>query len=322
MGRAMADHFSMLRWLPALALGATLGGCAGPAVKRQEPITPAPPQPVPVVRDAPARPAAPPKVTEGPGKLPDNVLSGVKPDVKPATHAEPPPGADRLVPSPKSGPLRTLHRQAEQRYASLDGYLVRLRRRELVDGRSLPEEIILLKVRREPWAIYMKWLGQESKGRELTWARGRGGDQVHILAAPGGKRSAAPADSAAALGRRHPVTEVGVSAHIERFGRVLDAVERGDGRLGTLRPLGPIRRREFGQPVEAVMQTIPPGAERALPSGGQRFWFFDPQVRLPVLIVTQDPDNNDVEYYCYDQFHFPAAAYRDDEFDPDRLWSR
>lgn len=302
----MADHFSMLRWLPALALGATLGGCAGPAGRHQEPIRPAPPQPI--------------KVTEGPGKLPDNVLSGAKPDVKPATHAEPPPAADRLVPSPKAGALRTLHRQAEQRHTSLDGYLVRLRRREFVDGRNLPEEIILLKVRREPWAVYMKWLGQESKGRELAYTRGT--DQVHILAAPGGKRSAAPADSAAALGRRHPITEVGVGAHIERFGRVLDAIERGDGRLGTLRHLGPIRRREFAQPVEAVLQTVPPGAERTLPSGGQRFWFFDPQVRLPVLIVTQDPDNNDVEYYCYDQFHFPAAAYRDDDFDPDRLWSR
>jgi hypothetical protein len=44
-------------------------------------------------------------------------------------------------------------------------------------------------------------------------------------------------------------------------------------------------------------------------------------VHFPVLVVTQDDEGNEVEYYGYDNFLFPARQ-RDDDFDPDKLWAR
>jgi hypothetical protein len=229
-------------------------------------------------------------------------------------------------------PLRELYRLAVRRYATVDGYVVRLRRREVVAGKRVPEEILLLRFRKEPWSVYLRWIGAEAKNREVVYVKDRFGNQIHTLTAPsdaslGSLGSARhiqiPPDHPTALSLgRCPITEVGVGALIDRYGRVLEAVERGDHRLGTLRYLGQIKRPEFDTPVEAVMHLIPPGAEPALPRGGQRFWFFDAtNLRFPVLTVTQDESGAEVEYYCYDNFLFPARL-RDDDFDPDRLWRR
>jgi hypothetical protein len=170
------------------------------------------------------------------------------------------PGPARILPVAQSAersaaqpgtPLRNLHRAAEQKYASVDGYIVRFRRREQVAGKNRPEERILLKFRKEPWSVYLRWLGPAGKGREAVYVKGRYGSQIHSLTGPGdhplspagGTRVQVAPDSPMVLARcRHPIWETGVGALIDRFGQVLDALERGDAHLGTMRSLGPIRR--------------------------------------------------------------------------------
>jgi hypothetical protein len=229
-------------------------------------------------------------------------------------------------------PLRELYRLAASRYASVDGYVVRLRRREVVGGKHGPEEIILVRFRKEPWSVYLRWIGTEAKNREVVYVKDRHGNQIHTLTSPSdtplgslgaGKHVQMPPDHPMVLARsRYPITETGVGALLDRYARVLEAIERGDTRRGTLKYLGQVKRPEFDTPVEAVMHLIPPGAEPTLPHGGQRFWFFDAtNLHFPVLTVTQDDRGAEVEYYCYDNFLFPARL-RDDDFDPDRLWKR
>ena len=46
--------------------------------------------------------------------------------------------------------------------------------------------------------------------------------------------------------------------------------------------------------VEGVLQTIPPKSDPHLPRGGQRLWFFDPALSLPMLIITQDETGREV----------------------------
>jgi hypothetical protein len=226
-----------------------------------------------------------------------------------------------------AGRLRILYLQAASRYAGIDSYIVRLRRREQIGGVDKPEELLLVKFRQRPWSVYFKWLGPEGKGREVVYVNGTYEDKIHTLLAagdmpftPAGRQIALAPDSALVRSSsRHSIHEAGVGVLIDHFGQILQATERGDMRQGSLRYVGIMKRPDLEAPVEAVEQTIPPHAEPQLPHGGRRLWGFDPVGKLTVLIITQNEVGHEVEYYCYDRFQFPVRL-DDDDFNPDKLW--
>jgi hypothetical protein len=226
-------------------------------------------------------------------------------------------------------PLHRLAQQATAAYASLDGYSARLRQREQVNGKDRPEEVMLVKFRKEPWSIYFKWVGPEGQGREVVYVKGPGDGKIHSrLAAgdmplfPAGSTFAVAPDSLLARGRsRHTITDAGLGRLLDWFGPLLEAAERGDRGPGSVTYLGPQTRPEFAAPLETVEQVVPPGRESPLPRGGRRLWFFAPDSHLPVLISTRDDTGHEVEYYCYDQLQYPVH-FSDDDFNPDRLWAK
>ncbi|MCI0682302.1 MAG: DUF1571 domain-containing protein [Gemmataceae bacterium] len=250
----------------------------------------------------------------------------------------PPPVADTTIvlppltpsePAASDNPLRALHARAALKWSQLDAYGCRIRRREAIAGQPRPEEIIAAKFRKEPFSVFFEWLGPEAKGREVVYVQGQHGNLIHTLTAPGdiflmpgGTRFKIAPDNLLVKNKsRYPITEAGVGALIDRFGELAQALERGDPRAGSAKYLGQLKRKEFETKVEVVVHAIAPGWEPLLPSGGQRLWCFDPEHGLPVLIVTHDNLEREVEYYCHDRFEFPGR-YRDDEFDPDKLWSK
>jgi hypothetical protein len=223
-------------------------------------------------------------------------------------------------------PLRTIHRLAVKRLANTPAFLARLRRREIVDGQQLPEELILFKYRNDPPSIYMRWLSEYAKNRELVYVLGQYNNLVSILPglndplalASNARRPLARPDSAEVLGKaRYAISETGIAAMIQRFGRLIDAVDCHDPTVGSLQYLGVVLRPEFDAPVEGVLQQIPPGAEK-MEQGGQRLWCFDTTLRFPVLVSTKDASDNEVEYYCLDSFLFPGPL-SNDEFNPAHL---
>ena len=44
--------------------------------------------------------------------------------------------------------------------------------------------------------------------------------------------------------------------------------------------------------------------------------FFDTALRLPVMVITVDDRGQEVEYYSYDRFLFPAR-FEEGEFSPE-----
>ncbi len=233
-----------------------------------------------------------------------------------------------VEPAPGEAPtVRELYQTARQRYAPIDSYVARLTRREVVKGKQEPEELILLKFRERPWSAYMKWLGEEGRGREATYVKGRYGDKIHVLVAagdvpfiPAGRKLALSPDGALVRSASpHPVTEVGVGASIETIGAVLAAQERGDRRRGTLRVVGPEKRPELDEPVYGVEHRLPAGIDPALPRGGRRTYYFDPVTKLPTLVVGHDDTGREVEHYRYDRLQYPVHL-DDEDFDPDVLW--
>ena len=210
----------------------------------------------------------------------------------------------------------------------MDSYLFRMKRREVVNGVKQPEEIMLVKVRRQPYSVYLKWLGPNSKGREVVYVQGKFDNKMQVLTAdgdipflPGGSRMSFGLDSALVKGKsRYPITSTGLGSLIERYGNMVTGIEEGSAREGTAKYLGKVKRPEFETPVEAVLQTLPANADTGLPKGGERWWYFDATSGLPVLIVANDP-NGEVEYYCHDHLQWPVQL-DDDDFNPDRLWKK
>lgn len=234
--------------------------------------------------------------------------------------AEPPPPIG-------ARPLTTLHQRAVQACATMDSYIYRLKRREVVAGKKQPEELMRVSVRQKPYSVHLKWLGTEGKGREAIYVKGKYNDQMQVLLAPGdpfaflAARVSLPLDDPMIRAKsRYPISETGFGPLIQRFGALAAAVEKNDTRGGTAKYVGRIERPEFATPLDAVCQTLPEGSDPLLPKGGERWWFFDPHHGLPVLLVGKD-SSGEVEYYCHDHIIAPACL-DDDDFNPDKLWRK
>ena len=299
----------------------------GPAVAAATPPPARPLESPPALASTPPTPPPTPNPVPPPAQVASLVTPGSQPAgppaIQPAQFTTPPPAAGSV------SPLHRLAQQATAAYASIDAYGARLRQREQVNGKDRPEELMLVKFRKQPWSVYFKWIGTEGQGREVVYVQGRSDGKIHtrlaagdVLLMPAGARFDVAPDSLLARGRsRHPITEAGIGTLVERFGRLADAAEKGAGPSGGLTYLGTQTRPEFAPPVEVVEQVIAPGAEPALPRGGHRRWFFAPDSHLPVLTIACDDTGHEVEYYCYDQFQYPAR-FTDDDFNPDRLWAK
>jgi hypothetical protein len=334
-----------------LVLCVMLGGCVGfgdvplgaPADSRG--FTPRP-RPTPVVPDLriPADATAKADIPVVPLPIPPQARTPVQPtaEQKPDPPRPPAPGpalpmppATDQAPAPPTPPVvgmdnvRRVFKLAADRCDGMDSYIARLTRREQVRGENKPEEVMLFKFRKEPWSVYFKWLGPTGRGREALFVSGQYDNKIQTLLAagdmplaPAGKRmSLAPDSILVRTASRHPITEAGLCASVERLGRVLDAVDRGDQRRGTLNDLGNVTRPEFGRAVSAVEHVLPPGYDANLPRGGRCTYYFDPDIHLPTLVILRDHTGQEVEYYFYDRLQFPVRL-DDSDFNPDKLWGR
>lgn len=198
----------------------------------------------------------------------------------------------------------------------------------MVGDKSRPEELILGKFRKEPFSVYLKWVGEEGRNREICYVKGRYEDAIHTMMSPtdlflfaGKHMKFSPDNPLVKSNSRYPVSEAGLGPLIQRFHRLTTAMEANDPREGTAKYLGTLKRPEFDEPVDGVLQTLPAKSDPNLPAGGQRFWFFDRTHGLPVLIVTLDERDREVEYYCHDRIQGPANL-DDDDFNPYRMWKK
>ena len=275
-----------------------------------------PPPPTPTVPESPVK---------KPGPLP--ILPPSPYDSKPTSWKK--STSSKIQLPSKADPLLAFYSRVKQNYDRVGSYIARMTRKEMVNGKMQPEEVMLFKFRKKPWSVYFKWLGKNGKGREVVFVEWNYDNRMHgrrakgdILLMPAGKRMSFSPDSfLVRRNSRHSIRHAGVGRMVKQIGDVLARQSNRDFSKGSVVYHGKKTRSDLPGPVECVEWRLPPGLEKELPRGGKRWCFVDLRVGLPTLILTEDDKGKMVEYYRYDRFQFPVRLDERD-FNPDVLWEK
>jgi hypothetical protein len=214
----------------------------------------------------------------------------------------------------------------------VDTFEARLTRREVVGNREPKTEEQLYQFRKEPMSVYIRNTGEEGRGREIVFVRGKYDDKIQILTGAGdgigivgvGIRVAKSPDDAQVKARsRHDIRDSGFGPRVAAFQAVLDKIEAGKLPPDAAKALGPVKRPEYPYPLEGVSFAVAPGDDRHLPKGGVKEAFFDPKpdspsYGLPVVSAVFDHSGKEVEYALFESFRLPAGL-TDADFTPDRF---
>jgi len=287
------------------------------------------------------QPAAPPH--QAPRELPnDLVIRATAPLVEesPPAHlavaqnTSPPTTAPKATPAlTEAEKLRQLFDRAAARNNAIEDFVARFRRREVVNGKQMPEDLMTFKFRRSPFSVHFAWLpGTEHEGREVIYVKGMNNGNMVVRSGKGdlirGIRTEVAPNSPRVLSTsRRTIEDAGLARLVNAFGDGLNAQEKGDVQtFGRFQYVGLQQRPESAKPMECVLQTIPVGQDKNLPNGGRRYWFFSTDERtqeygLPVLILCLDETGKEVEYYAYDRMNVNIGL-KDKDFDPNELWKK
>jgi hypothetical protein len=143
----------------------------------------------------------------------------------PAQQAPPPAGnAPAAAPasSPLDAPLRLLD-AAARTYQQVQTYSCLFIKQEQIRGRLQPVNVMAMKVRTQPFAVYFQWLAPANiKGQEACYVAGRNPDvmRVHATGVRGlaGFVSLEPTDPRVMENSRHTIKEAGIGNLITRYG--------------------------------------------------------------------------------------------------------
>src|SRR5207302_10592553 len=195
--------------------------------------------------------------------------------------------------------------QARQSYQAIFDYTCLFVKREQIHGQMQAENLISMKVRTQPFSVYLRWLKPtELVGQEACYVAGRnnGYMRAHSTGLLGtvGFVSVDPNDPRCFEHSRHTITEAGIGNLIERFGKSWE-IENQLGKTW-------VRTAEFEYDKRRCVrvETIHPD------NSGKQFIFyrsvvyFDKQTSLPIRVENYDwprqagdPNGALVESYSY-----------------------
>jgi hypothetical protein len=153
----------------------------------------------------------------------------------PGTTSTTPSTAQAPVPaqpaSPLDEPLRLIQ-EAQKAYQNVRDYTCLLIKRERNNGRLPPDAVMEMKVRTQPFSVYLRWLQPRTEaGQEVCYVAGKndGKMRVHpkgVLGSVAGFISLDPNDPRARQTSKRNITEAGIGNMIERFARAWEHERR------------------------------------------------------------------------------------------------
>jgi hypothetical protein len=217
-------------------------------------------------------------------------------------------GATGPAPGAPEGPLDLplrLIAEARQAYAGVRDYSCLFVKREQLHGQLQPENLIVMKVRTQPFSVYLRWLKPNTvAGQEVCYVAGKNDGMMRVhsrgLLGAVGFVSLDPQDPRAQENSRHTITEAGIGNLIDRFSQRWE-MERGLNR--TL-----VRTAEYDYNKRRCVRVETTHPDTA----GNRFLFyrsvvyFDKETHLPIRVENYDwprlggdPNGALVESYSY-----------------------
>lgn len=124
--------------------------------------------------------------------------------------------------APKEHPLEPAIRFTEKclaRVKALPGYEATFYKREII-GRSVVNQKISMKIRHEPFSVYL-YFQEPSTGREVLYVEGQNNGKLIAheagLLSIAGSMELSPTDPLALKESRHPITEAGIANAVEQL---------------------------------------------------------------------------------------------------------
>jgi len=262
------------------------------------------PMPVPVPPKDDALPKADPSVTPAQGKAP------ARNDLK---------------------AVRELIDAAAKKNDATSSFEARLVKREVVKGKEQPAEEAIYRFRKEPLSVHIRVVGDVGTGREVMWVKGQNDNKMtivtgkgdNILLGAGKKMTMDPDDPLVTVKSRYRIYEAGMQRPIGALTKFVEQAEAGKRPVDSIRYVGAVDRKEYKTKPNLVEVTLTAEDDKFLPKGGKRQYYFDadpksPSAGLPVLVISLDHENKEVEYYCFTDFKL-VGELTDADFDPAKV---
>jgi hypothetical protein len=190
--------------------------------------------------------------------------------------------------APMDEPVRLIH-EAQQAYQKVRDYTCLLVKRERVNGYLPPENVMEMKVRAQPFSVYLRWLQPASEaGQEVCYVAGRydGKMRVHpkgVLGSFAGFISLDINDPRVRQTSKRSITEAGIGNTIERFARAWE-----NERLHNLTTQVNVAEYEYNRRRCMRVETFHPDNA----SGHFHYYrdviYFDKQTHLPIRLEFYD----------------------------------
>jgi hypothetical protein len=200
----------------------------------------------------------------------------------PAAAPAAPPAA-----SPMDEPVRLI-REAQQAYKNVRDYTCLLVKRESVNGVLPPENVMEMKVRTQPFSVYLRWLQPRSEaGQEVCYVAGRNDGKLRVH--PSGVLGAVGFvsldlnDPRVRKSSRRSISEAGIGNAIERFARAWEN-ERSRSLTTQVRVAEYEYNRRRCMRVETVHPTNPDGHFLYY----RDVVYFDKETHLPIRLEFYD----------------------------------
>ena len=204
-------------------------------------------------------------------------------------------------------------REAEAAYDRVTSYTAVFHKQQRVAGELLRKETILLKCRRTPFSLYMKWIERPYKGSELLYVAGWNEDRARVHR--GGVLrfvtfNLDPRHPGLMADNLRPVTSTGIGYLLESVAtNIRKAIKAGELAFAELGA-----ETVYGRKTRILQAVFP--KEKARDYDGHRFVINqDVESRIPMRIRVYDRDGQLVENYGYENLVLNAPLTEAD-FDP------
>jgi hypothetical protein len=163
------------------------------------------------------------------------VVMGAGQKARSPNAATPPPA--QAVPGAALGGFSSLDlplqliAEARHSYRGVSDYTCLFVKKEFLHGQLQPEHLIDMRVRTQPFSVYLRWLSPAVRvGQEACYVAGQNNGMLRAhskgLLGVAGFVSIDPRDPRALQDNRHMITEAGIGNLIERFGRAWELENR------------------------------------------------------------------------------------------------